>query len=370
MPPETTEFLSGFIVDLLRDAHAFVPGNHDDERYPVPAAERRRRDLREKALQFASRFGWKRRNYNLERASIEIADILSHADGLAHTYAMFADDASRELMRALLRYRVLGPAHVALPLHTPEYWRQRTEEVAACRRATEVAKSGRWTLNEFEFAGARGPIRVALHDFAFATTFLIEHYALRRPGICIAAEPGDVVIDGGGCWGDTALYFADRVGERGRVVCFEFDADNLVLLDRNLSHNQHLTPQIELAKHALWEKSDETLRYSPCGPATSVGGGGEREVTTLSIDDLVDRRGLERVDFIKMDIEGAEAAALRGAERTIRRWLPKLAISAYHKPDDLAVLPAWIASLGLGYRIHLHHVTTHREETLVVADAR
>ncbi len=47
----------------------------------------------------------------------------------------------------------------------------------------------------------------------------------------------------------------------------------------------------------------------------------------------------ERVTFIKMDIEGSEANALRGAEKIIRTYKPKLAISVYHKKDDLWTIP-------------------------------
>jgi hypothetical protein len=74
------------------------------------------------------------------------------------------------------------------------------------------------------------------------------------------------------------------------------------------------------------------VQVVPIEPAAD--GGTEIEVTT--IDDVV---GEERVMFIKMNIEGAEIDALKGATRTIRRWRPKLAISAYHRPSDLWRIP-------------------------------
>ena len=68
-------------------------------------------------------------------------------------------------------------------------------------------------------------------------------------------------------------------------------------------------------------------------------------------------------------IEGSELAALRGAESTIRRWRPKLAISIYHRPEDFFVIPSWIDSLGLGYRFYLDHYSIHGEETVLYATA-
>ena len=89
--------------------------------------------------------------------------------------------------------------------------------------------------------------------------------------------------------------------------------------------------------------------------------------TTLSIDDFVERNGIEKVDFIKMDIEGSEPRALRGAERTIRRFKPTLAIAIYHSMDDFVNIPAWIKSLNLPYDYFLGHYTIHAEETIFFA---
>jgi hypothetical protein len=61
--------------------------------------------------------------------------------------------------------------------------------------------------------------------------------------------------------------------------------------------------------------------------------------------------------------------ALRGGERSIRRWKPKLAISLYHRPEDFFVIPLWLDALGLGYRFHLDHYSIHHEETVLYAVA-
>jgi hypothetical protein len=71
-----------------------------------------------------------------------------------------------------------------------------------------------------------------------------------------------------------------------------------------------------------------------------------------------------------MDIEGAEESALRGATRTLRTHRPKVAISAYHRIEDLFALPECIASIEPKYRFWLDHHTIHQEETVLYADAR
>ena len=94
---------------------------------------------------------------------------------------------------------------------------------------------------------------------------------------------------------------------------------------------------------------------------------GEFSVKTLSIDDLVAQNGLDRVDFIKLDIEGAELRTLKGAEHTLNRFHPLLAISLYHSLDDFVDIPAFIRGLDFTYEFFLDHFTIHREETVLFA---
>ncbi len=79
---------------------------------------------------------------------------------------------------------------------------------------------------------------------------------------------------------------------------------------------------------------------------------GEGEsITAVALDQLLPQA---RVDFIKLDIEGAEAQALRGARQIIERSRPVLAVSLYHNPQDLWELPELLFDLcGEGYRFHI-----------------
>ena len=76
---------------------------------------------------------------------------------------------------------------------------------------------------------------------------------------------------------------------------------------------------------------------------------------------------MDRVDFIKLDIEGAELRTLKGAEHTLNRFRPSLAISLYHSLDDFVAIPAFLRNLNLNYGFYLDHFTTHREETVLFA---
>ncbi|MGC9598984.1 MAG: FkbM family methyltransferase [Minisyncoccia bacterium] len=73
------------------------------------------------------------------------------------------------------------------------------------------------------------------------------------------------------------------------------------------------------------------------------------EVPITTVDDFVNKNGIRKVDFVKLDIEGYEAQTLRGALKTIKRDRPVIAMSAYHHPEDKKVLPEILHSVVPDY---------------------
>src|SRR5207302_9906718 len=125
------------------------------------------------------------------------------------------------------------------------------------------------------------------HSVDIDSVYLHEQYGY---GHHVRAARGDVVFDVGGCWGDTALYFADLIGPEGKVYTFEFDPENLEILRTNLSLNPELAGRIEIVERALWDRSGETLEFAQAGRCTSVyrgNRGGGLKVATVTLDDFV-----------------------------------------------------------------------------------
>jgi FkbM family methyltransferase len=290
------------------------------------------------------------------------------APDLDWLYRALADEASRELMVDLFAFRVLGGAKVALPIGA-----RRNRELIEQAKALRVEEASiplgflGWHADRYDLAALGYPVVIDAHTLNIVETFLLEQYACPEQPAA-RARPGDVVIDGGGCWGDTALYLAARVGPTGRMITYEFSPSNLELWHANLARNPDLESRIEVEYRALWHSSDERLAIEGSGPATHLGdaqGGGG--VLTRALDDTADALGLDRIDFIKLDIEGAELQALKGAEQTLRRHRPRLAIAFYHDARDWADIPAYLDGLGFGYRFSLGHFTIHHCETVLFA---
>jgi FkbM family methyltransferase len=165
---------------------------------------------------------------------------------------------------------------------------------------------------------------------------------------------GDVVIDGGSHLG----VFTRIAVLRGasRVVAFEPQPD-LVACFRRTFAKEIASGQVTMVAKAVWDQPG-TLAFEGAGlgfhavdSQISVSSTTGRLMPVTTIDDTVEALGLKRVDFIKMDIEGAERQALRGARRTIARWKPNLSICAYHRPDDAEAIPAAVRNARRDYHV-------------------
>jgi len=324
-------------------------GNFDNDRWPE--AWRGLAAASEKAL-----------------AAAALEDLALRAASLASVCELFADATSRDWFRQLLAYRILGHARMRLPSNCAAYW-----EARECAKRLAGGASpfrglfGPLSRYAVEFDGE--PIEVDCWRGNIAATFYLRQYYLARDSVRVGPMPGDYVVDAGACYGDTALAFAASVGSRGQVHSFEVDPANTAIARHNFAANPALAQRIRLHEIALGQREGVLFRHGSGPGARVTEEPSKHEVRVTSIDLLVEAGAVERVDFIKMDVEGAELDALAGARETLLRFRPRLAISVYHRPQDLWRIPAWLEALGAGYRFYLDHYTIHHEESVLYAQA-
>lgn len=158
---------------------------------------------------------------------------------------------------------------------------------------------------------------------------------------------GDIAIDGGAYDGATAITF-NNCG--AKVFAFEMDANNYQNCLARVGQN----PNITLENFGLSDKESEET-YFAGGTASQKNSKGNLTGKFIDLDTYVERKNLPRVDYIKLDIEGAELDMLHGAAKTISRCKPKMAVSAYHKPEDLWTLATYIKSLRPDYEFAFRH---------------
>ena len=203
---------------------------------------------------------------------------------------------------------------------------------------------------------------VQANPFELVGTFRVQQY---RYGTIVEPKLGDIVLDIGAYVGDTALWFSKAVGPQGKVYTFEPESSNFEKLKTNLERNK-VTNVIPL--HLALSENEGEMQIASRGSGSAItetADGASVEVTTTDI--FVEANKLPRVDFIKMDVEGHELKVLAGARETIKTSKPSLALSAYHRGDDLVKLPKFLLELNPNYKFYLKHCTSIWGDTVLYA---
>jgi FkbM family methyltransferase len=268
----------------------------------------------------------------------------------------------------IIAYRLIGYLKYKLPISTKSYWREKRKSRTLINKSVLSKKSDKWCLPQFNLDPIG--IKIKMYCGGIQHIFLVKQYEyLSLVGDRIGADINDTVFDVGSCWGDSALYFANLV-KNGRVYAFEPNNKSLKILKTNLKLNPNLQKRIKLIERPLWSSSNQNLHIVESGPGTTVHPDSldtNNDKLSISIDDFVSSNKIKKLDFIKMDIEGAELPVLKGASKVIKRFKPKLAISIYHSLDDFVNIPNHIKSTYPFYNLYLKHATSHNEETVLFA---
>jgi FkbM family methyltransferase len=219
-----------------------------------------------------------------------LEDIVANADKYRQAYDLLADERSREIFAAVLGYRISGDI------------------------------------------GELGPF---------------VDRVLFYPQEIFAFDRHEAYVDAGCYTGDTIELFIERTGGVfDRIIGFEPDPSNFKELSSQFGSDR----RIELKAMGLYSDK-RTLRFAGShGRAAGLSDTGDIQVDVSSID--IELRE-DRTTFIKMNIEGAELAALDGGRRNIAKWKPKLCVSGYHVASHLWQVPLLIKDICPDYRIFL-----------------
>ncbi len=183
-----------------------------------------------------------------------------------------------------------------------------------------------------------------------------EYFDLFEP------QTEEIYVDAGAFDGDTIVAFNQWThGKYKKIYALEpmnsmYEAMRQKMISENIQG-------IETFDCAAWSRK-EKLRFTENSSASHRSNSGEISVQGIDIDSIVKD---EKVTFIKMDIEGSELEALKGAKNTILSNQPRLAICLYHKPMDVIEIPSYIIDLVPEYKLYIRHYGSHLGGTVLYA---
>ena len=289
---------------------------------------------------------------------------------LEKTYSLLEDEKSKDIFVRLIAWKIVGFTKIKL-LSDAEILAE-DDNYSIIENSLVKAKEN---INDVEFelkCYDLGQIGYPIKCYAIPESIIMDFIRKQYENEFVKIDFGDCVIDCGACWGDTALLFATQCGERGKVISFEFVPSNIDIFNLNMEMNSEISKVITLAPYAVSDISYQEIEFCDDGTSTSIViekdvKRKKQKAQTITIDEYARKERLEKVDFIKMDIEGAEVDALKGCKETIQNYGPKLAISIYHKRSDMWEIPLMIQEMNPNYKFYIKHNSRSSLETILFA---
>lgn len=180
----------------------------------------------------------------------------------------------------------------------------------------------------------------------------------------IRFSENEIFVDCGAFDGDSVIDFIScakiqNISSYDKIYAFEADEANVEKMRKKLSDCKN----IEIVAKGVYDRSG-SLYFSQGDFTNSRVTDAGTEIKVVTIDETVKN---DPVSFIKMDIEGSELKELKGAEKTIKRCKPKLAICVYHRPEDLITIPQYIQSLNPDYKLYFRSYCEQGTESVIYA---
>ena len=177
----------------------------------------------------------------------------------------------------------------------------------------------------------------------------------------VHCDENEVFVDCGGYIGDTVMEYMMIMGQKyKRIYVYEPSPANYEKAKYNLAGYMNIV----VRKMGVSNQSGTVSFSDGSNEAATVSDDGRSSIELTTLDEDI----IEKVTFIKMDIEGQELQALHGAEFHIQNDKPKLSICLYHKFDDLWKIPEYVYKVNKDYKLYLRHYQNCYTENYFVCD--
>lgn len=170
----------------------------------------------------------------------------------------------------------------------------------------------------------------------------------------------EVFVDAGSYDGETILDFIEwNKGKYKKIFAIEPDEGNYAKVKKNIDDNE--IKRVTLYSCGLWSEKIILPFEQLSTSCSSVSNCGNDNIQANCLDSIINE---QQVTLIKLDIEGSELEALKGAASTICKWQPRLIVGIYHKPEDIIEIPLYIHSLVPAYRFYIRQHSFVKYDTV------
>lgn len=194
-----------------------------------------------------------------------------------------------------------------------------------------------------------------LNDFFYKQQYIVKEI--------IDYNKINTYVDCGAYLGDSLREFI-QVGADAEYYCFEMDADIYKELRKNVKEFKDKAEKIHLYPYGVGETRERVTYISDNTGGSCMDSEGEQWADIVTLDSIHFQK---KIDFIKMDIEGAEEEAIKGAETLIKRDHPILAISIYHNFSQFVNIVKNIKNIDSRYHIYIRHHKYTLDDTVCYA---
>jgi len=189
----------------------------------------------------------------------------------------------------------------------------------------------------------------------------------------VLPKGNEVIIDGGAYIGDTVDSFMKSLDHNCEIYSFEPFIETFEKLEQTINSNGYIgvTP----INAGLSDKTADLLINAPgiiyAGNHIVEDVNGRDKIHVTTIDNFVYSQGISKLNLIKLDIEGSELPALKGAIKTLLTLRPKLQICIYHSKEEMMAIPLFLKELfkDIPYQYYVGHHDNSLDETVLYAIA-
>ncbi|MEI0604755.1 FkbM family methyltransferase [Brachyspira alvinipulli] len=271
-------------------------------------------------------------------------------------YNMLDDEYSKELFKKIIRYRYMLAFY-------PEVHQNIKKEIMFSLKYGTIS-TYKWLSKMISFLiFKRMSLPKEIGAFALFHIFDMKQYDVKD---VFEVNNDSVVFDIGAWKGDSAYFFSKKCSNDAKIYAFEPDANAYEAL-KCVKEKYKLNNVI--LENVLLSNKEETIDFVSMIPNTPV-----VKMNAVTVDKFVNDNNIDRIDYIKMDVEGAEQHILEGAKETIKKFRPSLAIAVYHGGklfmEDFYKVPIFVKEITEGYKYYIRTFSPWGGETILFCKPR